>query len=41
MIRIEKTLKYRKVNVPVLARVPTLARMNSFFGKIRKVVNVF
>ena len=32
---------YNKVNVPVLARVSMLARLNAFLGKIRKIVNVF
>ena len=30
-----------KVNVPVLARAPMLARLNALMEKIRKVVNVF
>ena len=37
--KIQNVFSTLKVNVPVLARVPMLARLNAFFEKIRKVVN--
>ena len=36
-----KFVRLCKANVPVLARVPLLARLHAFLGKIKKVVNVF